>query len=741
MGRENRLAGELSPYLLMHKSNPVDWYPWGEEALTRAREQDLPIFLSVGYSTCYWCHVMERESFADAGVAQLMNEHFVNIKVDREERPEIDEIYMAATQIFNHQGGWPNSVFLTPKLEPFFAGTYFPPHDMANRPSFKTVLMSMMHAWTERRGDVEAQAEEMRQAMRRMLEERGRPAAAPAPTSVVDRAFESLRTRFDAAFGGFGRAPKFPSPANLLLLAELAADEKAEGAPDAADMLTKTLDAMAQGGIYDQLAGGFHRYATDIRWRVPHFEKMLYDNGLLMEVYALDYARTGDVERERILRETAAFLDRELATDDGAFKSAVDAEIEGREGEHHVWTLPQLGAALGEEDASFLAPIFGFADEPFFDKSYYVLHLPDSYEAQAERRRCTRAELLEQVAPLKAKLLEARLERPMPLVDDKILTDWNGLAVAGLATAGMYLEDLPMIRQAQRAASFVLAQHRDESGGLLHLSRGGEARQAAYLGDYVALVHGLLALHDATADERWREEAEALTRQQIARLWDEEQGGFFGAATSEDVLFRSKEVVDGALPAANGLAVLNLLTLARRGDRGAWWPYAEKTLSAFAEFMTNGPEGTRSLCLALRRYRAAAGEPSEQEALGSTVVGLVERASRAVVRPELTVEPADDDGWRSFRLTLTLRDGWHIYGPETAPDAELRPTTVRADGELELTMPSPESLILGDGSVEVYRGTLHLQGRLRGEPVLRVAFQPCDDRRCLPATEIEVRPA
>ncbi|HET9211922.1 MAG TPA: thioredoxin domain-containing protein, partial [Thermoanaerobaculia bacterium] len=354
-GTTNRLSGESSPYLLLHQHNPVDWYPWGPEALEKARREDKPIFLSVGYSTCYWCHVMERESFSNPEVAERMNRDFVNVKLDREERPDLDEIYMAATQILTQQGGWPNSVFLTPDLKPFFAGTYFPPEDRYGRPSFSALLAGLSEAWRERRSDVEAQSEEMAEAMRRFLEERAHPADAPPGPEVSVRAFDTLIRRFDREWGGFGTAPKFPTPSNLFLCLEML-DER----PEAAEMLTATLDQMARGGIYDQLGGGFHRYATDQEWKIPHFEKMLYDNGLLLEIFARHHALTGDRQSARIVRETAAWIAREMTSPEGAFYSAIDAETHGHEGAYYVWTREEIAAALGEEDATFLAPLLGF---------------------------------------------------------------------------------------------------------------------------------------------------------------------------------------------------------------------------------------------------------------------------------------------------------------------------------------------------------------------------------------------
>ncbi|MEO1084960.1 MAG: thioredoxin domain-containing protein, partial [Acidobacteriota bacterium] len=686
MGKANRLARETSPYLLLHQHNPVDWYPWGPEALERARAEDKPIFLSVGYATCYWCHVMERESFADAGTAQVMNEHFINIKVDREERPDLDEIYMAATQIFNQRGGWPNSVFLTPKLTPFFAGTYFPPFDDQGRPSFRTVLLSMQRAWQDRRGDVEEQAVELERAMRDMLEERGRPTAAVPAASVVATSMKGLGDRFDTEWGGFGTKPKFPTPSNLHLLLDLAED----GDTGAGAMLTTTLDRMARGGIYDQLAGGFHRYATDRQWKVPHFEKMLYDNGQLLELYARDYGRTGDGERERIVRETARFLARELTGEHGGFLSAIDAEVGGREGAFHAWTLEQIVDAIGEEDASFLAPILGFDGAPFFDGEY-VLHLPESFADQAERRRLDVAELKGQVRGLEQRLLEARERRPKPLVDDKVLTDWNGLAIAGLATAAALLSDGDLLAQADRAADFVLEHLRGEDGVLRHTWRGGEARIPAFLGDYTALVRGLLALHDAAGDRRHLDEAVRLAEEQIERLEDPENGGFFGAAAQEDVLFRSKEVYDGALPSSNGMAALNFIELARldEGRREHWLDCAERTLLAFGQVIESRPDGARTLVLAVRRWHRARAELSPEQAAAATVAQLVAKASRATVKGGLHLHAtADADGARAFRLDLEIRDGWHLYAAASSPDAPDTPAVVATRLDLPAVVPT-----------------------------------------------------
>ena len=376
----NRLARETSPYLLLHATNPVDWYPWGEEALARARDEDKPIFLSVGYSTCYWCHVMERESFSSPEIAKVMNEAFVSIKVDREERPDLDEIYMAATQLLTRSGGWPNSVFLTPDLKPFFAGTYFPPRDAMGRPGFPRVLQSLREAWALRRAEVRSQAETIAEAMREHLSASAE-ARGPLDPAAVPATVRALASRFDPTWGGFSRAPKFPSPANLSFLLERAEAGEAE----ARDMLVTTLDRMARGGLYDQVAGGFHRYSTDHQWLVPHFEKMLYDNAALAPLYAAADRLAPDQGFARVARETLAFVVAEMTGPHGGFLSAIDAETDGHEGFYYTWTRDELKEALPAGEEAFLAAVLGFDGAPNFEHTRYVLHLPRPLSEVAAR--------------------------------------------------------------------------------------------------------------------------------------------------------------------------------------------------------------------------------------------------------------------------------------------------------------------------------------------------------------------
>ncbi|HXU32428.1 MAG TPA: DUF255 domain-containing protein [Thermoanaerobaculia bacterium] len=726
----NRLARESSPYLLLHAHNPVDWYPWGPEALARAKEEQKPIFLSVGYSTCYWCHVMERESFTDPKTAALMNEKFVNVKLDREERPELDEIYMTATQILTSQGGWPNSVFLTPDLLPFYAGTYFPPEDRQGRPGFRAVLAQLAEAWATRRDDVIAQGVEMEGAMRRYLEQRNAPASAPpAPVGAL-RAAESQARRFDSAWGGFGGAPKFPSPSNLHLLAEVAGEMPAAG-----PMLALTLDQMARGGIYDQIGGGFHRYATDREWKIPHFEKMLYDNGLLLEIYAREHARTGGAQAARVVRETAAFLAREMTSPEGAFWSAIDAETDGHEGAFYVWTRPQLEAVLGREDTPFLAPLYGFDRPPFFEESYYVLHQPLSFEEVAERRRMPLAELLGEVVPAREKLFAARAERKRPATDDKILADWNGTAIAGLAVAGELLAEPSLVAAAARAAEFVLENMRPD-GTLHHAWRGGVAKIPAFLSDYAFLVHGLLALHSASGEARWLEHARELTAEQIARLGDS-TGGFYTSAESDDVLFRSKDVFDGALPASNAIAIDNLLGLFEQtGDR-TYLDTARSALASVASLVSQHPEGVKSTAVAARRYWRLSAEIPGDEPVGPSFEELASQAER-LVQPQFELSEPRVDGWRKFALILTIEPGWHVNANPASAEF-LVPTLIEAEGARLQEVVYPEGrevkMAYGEGPLSIYEGTVEIVGELLQETEaarLMLTYQACDESRCLP---------
>lgn len=730
-GPTNRLATSSSPYLLLHKNNPVDWYPWGEEALSRAKAENKPIFLSVGYSTCYWCHVMERQSFSDPEIAALMNEHFVNIKVDREERPDLDEIYMTATQLLTRSGGWPNSVFLTPDLQPFFAGTYFPPDDVPGRPGFRRVLTSMHEAWTERRDQVQEQAKTLTDALRRNLVEQQAPAEQAPGAELVDAAVESLTSRFDAEWGGFGGAPKFPSPANLLLLLELLPQR-----PELEPMVATTLDQMARGGIYDQLGGGFHRYATDEKWRIPHFEKMLYDNGLLLEVYAHWYALSDDEQAARVMRETAAFLAREMTDPQGGLWSAIDAETNAQEGEFYVWTRGEIDAALGKEKARFAAPLLGYAGDPFFEEDHFVLHLPQSFSDAAASRDTTRAELTRDLAPARQALLASRDQRERPLTDDKVLADWNGMTIAGLARAGHVLGDKNLVNQAVRAAEFVLANLRT-NGKLKHAWRGGVAHIPAYLDDYAYMIHGLLTLDEVTESPRWRTAAIELSREMTEQL-GAETGGFYAATDQPDLLVRTRPVADGATPGGNAIAALNLLTLGKRTGAAKWHDQAEASLRAFAPLAERAPGATRTLAIAAHRFGgkrvAAAGGLDDLTA-----------EARSVVTASASVDDPEGDGWYPVVIQLEIQESWHVNA-NPASDAFLVPTAVaESAGSLrDLRYPHPKMarFPFADEPIAVWEKRALITGSIlppnSGQATVTLTYQACDDERCLPPVRLEV---
>jgi uncharacterized protein YyaL (SSP411 family) len=588
----------------------------------------------------------------------------------------------------------------------------------------------MADAWRERRSEVEQQAASLARAIRHHLGDRPQPSAdLPSPT-IAGRSLAALRQGFDSTWGGFGGAPKFPTPSNLLLLLEVAPSEE-----QAAGMLSTTLDRMARGGICDQLGGGFHRYATDREWNVPHFEKMLYDNAWLLEVYAREWARTEDRQAARVAREVVAFLDREMTSPEGAYWSALDAETDGREGAYYVWTRDELLRVLGEEDFGFLAPVFGFDGQPFFEGDSYVPHLPLRLEAQAERRRMRLEELREEIDPLRRKLLRARSARKRPLTDDKILTDWNGMTIAALATAGPLLGDRSLIERAATAASFLLAELRGDRGELLHVWRAGRAHEAAMLSDYVFLVRALLALDRASDEPRWREEAVRLATEQ-QRLFADRDGGFYLSQAAADLLVRSRDLFDGAVPAANAVAVLNLLELAELDAAGPWRGEAEAALRAFAPVLEHAPHAARTLVVALLR---SASDSRTDGGVGAARELESDPSGGDPVTVAVSWHAPSADGSRRFELELEISPGWHVYASYPPGEAPEWVTPLRiegVDGAIEsLELPSPEALpaLPGREPVLVYEGGVRVGGNMTpsaAQPRLEVTYQACDERRC-----------
>jgi len=589
----NHLAGETSPYLLQHAHNPVDWYPWGEEALTRARSEDRPILLSIGYSACHWCHVMERESFENPRTAELMNSAFVNIKVDREERPDLDGIYMQAVQAMTGSGGWPMTVFLTPDGTPFYGGTYFPPEPRHNMPAFDNVLAAIADAWQNRRADVLKSGGQLRDHLQQTL----RPVAAPGELDVdiLHAAGRGLAAQHDPEFGGFGMAPKFPQPMALEFLLRY---WKRTGDEAARDIVVHTLDRMARGGIYDHLGGGFARYSTDAEWLVPHFEKMLYDNAQLARAYLMGYQATGNAFFKDIAEQVIGYVLRDMTDPSGGIYSTEDADSEGEEGKFYVWTPAELRKLLGDEDARLFGAFYDVTTPGNFEGRASILHMDDTPLEVAPRLGVTEAELLTALERGRLVLIEARSRRVGPGRDEKVLASWNGLMLRALAEAGAALNRPDFLAAATRNAAFLLETMRRPDGALHRTWKPGHtARLNGYLEDHANVADGLVALYEATFDDRWLTAATELADIILERFADTEYGGFFDTSDDHETLItRPKDIFDNATPSGNAVAADVLLRLGVLLDREDYRRAAEGVLRLLREPMARYPLGfARSL--------------------------------------------------------------------------------------------------------------------------------------------------
>ena len=587
----NRLAESSSPYLLQHADNPVDWYPWGEEAFAAARAADKPIFLSIGYSTCHWCHVMAHESFEDPEVARLMNEAFVNIKVDREERPDIDDVYMTVCQMTTGSGGWPLTILMTPDRKPFFAGTYFPRESRLGRIGMVDLVPRIAEMWKHRRDELVDSAERITAA----LSQAG--AAAPGETldaEVLTRGYRQLADSFDASAGGFGGAPKFPTPTHLTFLLRYG---RRTGDAPALAMVEATLRPMRRGGVYDHVGFGFHRYSTDAQWLVPHFEKMLYDQALMTLACVETFGATGRDEYADLAREILTYVLRDMTDDTGGFYSAEDADSEGEEGKFYLWSPEELRDVLGDDEGRLIARVFNVTDEGNFVDPVHggrtgrsILHRTAPLDELAETLKLPPDALTRRVSAARQKLFDARERRVRPHKDDKVLADWNGLMIAALAKASRALGEPDYAAAAGRAARFVLDHMRDDDGRLLHRYRAGRAGVAGHLDDYAFVVWGLIELYQTDFDPAWLRQALALSDAMVRHFADEEHGGFFFTADdAEALLVRRKDAYDGAVPSGNSVAALNLLRLARLTGRTALESRADRTLRAFAGSIRRTP--------------------------------------------------------------------------------------------------------------------------------------------------------
>jgi uncharacterized protein len=720
----NRLIFEDSPYLLQHAHNPVDWYAWGPEAFERARREGKPIFLSIGYSTCHWCHVMERESFDDEAVAELLNRSFVSIKVDREQRPEVDEVYMTAALVRGVQGGWPLSSFLTSDGKPFFAGTYFP------QDAFMDLLERSADAWERRRSALIDDAERTAAVVTRVTAAAG--AAAEVGDKLLAAAAQRALGRWDRRRGGFTPAPKFPREPELLFLLDRSLRA---GDGDALTAVAATLDHIARGGIHDQVGGGFHRYATDAEWLVPHFEKMLYTQAQLARAYLEAWRLTGDPLLERVARQTLDFVLRDMTSPDGSFDSATDADSGGAEGAFFVWTPAELRGALPAADAELAIRLFGVTEDGNFE-GRNILHLPVPLPDLAAAEEVPLPDLLVRVDRIRARLYAAREERLHPLRDDKIVTAWNAMTITALAAAGETLGEPRYLDGARRAADFLWLHHRRDDGGLWRATLAGEASSPAVQEDYACFAEALVALYDAGGDRTDLERARAVADAMIARFWDAEGGGFYMSEVdpAAPLPARPKGTVDGAAPSGNSVAVRALALLADRLGGDDYRRRAQATLAAFSGGVKRQTGDFAYMLLAAGELLHGAAGPRAHGARGAVTAFAT-----------LDAAPGSE---RGLTVRLDIADGWHVNSDR--PLQENLVATRLAAGDATTTLddvdyPAGERVTLAfqDEPLAVFEGAVAIHGGVAvaadtWPPVarLRLRIQACDDRRCLQPEEL-----
>lgn len=591
-GKPNRLIQEKSPYLQQHAFNPVDWYPWGEEAYQTAIEEDKPVFLSIGYSTCHWCHVMAHESFEDGEVAQILNEYFVSIKVDREERPDVDHVYMTVCQAMTGTGGWPLNLFLTPQKKPFYAGTYFPKTERYGNPGLIAILKQIANLWNTSKESIIASSEQATQVLQSM---KASSSGGVLTVETLKQAYAQLRNNYDGLYGGFGSPPKFPTPHNYTFLLRW---WKRSCDPMPLEMAEKTLDRMGHGGMYDQLGGGFHRYSTDEYWLVPHFEKMLYDQAQLTIAYLETYQATGKAFYATIARGVLDYVLRDMTSPHGGFFSAEDADSEGVEGKFYVWTSDEIVKILGEKDGRIICDYYDVSKEGNFEDNNNILHVDKPVDAFVKREGLAPGEFQKLLGSAHEKLFQAREKRIHPHKDDKILTAWNGLMISAFARGAQALDEPKYTRAAVQAADFILSNLRKTDGTLLRCYRVDEAFIPAYLDDYAYFVGSLIDLYETTFEVKYLMASLALNKQMLDNFWDEKDGGlFFGGKKNEPLIAQTKEVYDGALPSGNSMALLNMLRLGHITGNPDLLKIADRLTSAFSDTINQYPSGyTHFLC-------------------------------------------------------------------------------------------------------------------------------------------------
>ena len=791
----NRLARETSPYLRLHSGNPVDWFAWGPEAFEKARREGKLIFLSVGYSSCYWCHVMERKVFMNADIAKTLNDNFVCIKVDREERPDVDEIYMTALQVYYQaigapsSGGWPLSIFLTPEGKPVAGGTYFPPEDQGDNMGFPTVLSRLTELWKTTRKQIDANADALANETRRVMRPKLSLKPVPIDETLITAAFEAVSISFDPDFGGVDfqssrpEGPKFPTPSKLFFVQEMLKnrhDEKTQ------ELLDLTLTQMACGGIRDHLAGGFHRYSVDRKWSVPHFEKMLYDQAQLADIYVNAYVTTNRPLYRQVALETLAFVKRELTSSEGGFFSAIDAETHGVEGESYVWDAREVDLVLGAAAADFKAAyhVKSVADFEYGN----VLRLSPEKRPQPSLIRSATVEDGDRHQASRKRLLAVRNERQQPLRDEKILAGWNGLMIGAFARAGLLLGDLGedadfstqgLVRTAERSAEFLLTNMRDPQGRLLRTSMAGKSKLNAYLDDYAFVIDGFLALHEATRDPQWLTAAKQLQDDQLLMFRDEAGGGFFFTSHNhEELLARTKNGYDGVLPSGNSVSARNLIKLAKLTNDRRYLDESRTIVEVFAVNLEQTPRGLTMLALATSELLAA--EKTEErsgtnskpaivltngndskEKTGETLILLAEQQDEKPKKDELiraraylSTDRLPAGGTCQIVVLLNVKAGWHINANPPQPDY-LKPTKATFKSSVGVSLsdtkyPKGHGFQL-DGETEeaiVYEGEIAIHGTLIvpressgkvDDMEIMIHYQACNEKGCQPPKTITLK--
>ncbi|PCH65596.1 MAG: thioredoxin [Gammaproteobacteria bacterium] len=710
----NRLILQDSPYLNQHAHNPVNWYPWGPEAFDAAQKENKAIFLSIGYSTCHWCHVMEEESFDNLAIAELMNQHFINIKVDREQRPDIDETYMTAVSLLTGRGGWPMSSFITQQGKTFWGGTYIPPEQ------FKSLLVGIAQEWDQNRDKVEQQADSVTAAVQRYATIKSQ--GGQIDTAVIDNAVKTILGGHDPALGGFTPPPKFPNEPDLfLLLDQLKRNESQE----ILEAVTTTLDAMAHGGIYDQIGGGFHRYATDHHWLVPHFEKMLYNQAHLARVYLLAYELTQDDDYARVAQQTLDYVLREMTSKEGGFYSATDADSEGEEGTFFVWTLTEIKALLSEDDAALAIDLYDISKGGNFEGKN-ILHLPLSIADYAKNNQLEQTALLANVDNIIKQLYDHRLTRISPLRDNKVITAWNGMLSTTLALASQILSEDSYLEAAIRNINFIW-QNRQAAGEKLHrVSMHGHSSIDATQEDYAYYAEALLALYDHTQDDVWLNRGQIITDEMLSLFWDAETGGFFMNAESDvPVMARLKQSNDGAIPSGNSVALNVLVKLAQRTDKFEYEAKANAILATFSEKIITSPAAYGYMLLGASNLLA--GETTAQQYAAKGAVSIL-------------AELNDDE----LLLSLTIKEGWHINAHQPK-DEDLIPTKVSLANNKtwqieEVIYPkaiekrlnfSQQTLALYEGESQIKMTVLAKEDNKAAFIPVELELQACNEHVCL----------